>query len=80
MRRMPSRIHWRVRLVEVIFFLRIGFGGFWSSVTVELAVVFDLVKLNLRFLFASVSLITDVGGGGKYSDWLVLVWFGIVVD
>jgi len=79
-RRMLRRIHWRARFVGAIFFFRIGCGGFWKDVVVEVVSVlsFDLVDLNFRFFFPSVSLITDVGGGGKYSNWLVVSWFGIV--
>lgn len=55
--------------MDVTFFLRDGLGG--SSIDVTLTLVslldLDLVKLNLRFFLESVSLTTDVGGGGKYN-------------
>lgn len=62
------RIHWRVRLVEVGLFLRIGLSGSSSrevTVTFVSLVGLDLAKLNLRFFLESVSLVTVVGGGGK---------------
>jgi len=65
--RMLSRIHWRVRLLDVIFFFRVDCGGFCRDVAVEFVSVLDrdLVNLSLRFFFEFASLITDVGGGGK---------------